>query len=409
MQLCPTLDALANPVLVARGRRCFDDAYVGSADWRWRSAGGAWVTGGQVIATALADGPNRTVRDGTLIKPGDVGSGAFVYVNKEGGEHWVGDLQFEYEGRKLDYNDLGYNQRSNDYRWRFDGEWRDLKPRHAFLERHARFEYFGRTNVDGLWIGSGYQLNVSGTFNNFWTFFTEVHWRPTYFDDREVGDGTALQRAGLLGYELELSSNPAKPVSFNFQTQTQWLSDGFIFNGTGGLLFRALPQLDFELLPTALYTFGEPRYTGTRTEAGQYVFGHLRAAAVGTTIRATYTFAPHLTLQTYGQLFLASGHYSDLSFSQAKAPGAVVHLDALQPYASPLATNPDFVDGVINLNVVLRWEYALGSTLFLVYTRSQVPTVTLQPGETGTLSFSPVGRAPAADVVLLKLTYFWAG
>jgi hypothetical protein len=408
-QLCPGLDALDAPVIVARGARCFNDAYVGSADWRWRSAGGAWVTGGQVIATALANGPDRTVRDGTRIRPGDVGSAAFVYVNKEGGEHWVGDLGLEYEGRKLDYNDLGFNQRSNDYRWRFDGEWRDLKPWHALLERHLRFEYFGRTNTDGLWIGSGYQLNVSGTLDNFWNFFSEVHWRPTYYDDREVGDGTALQRAGLLGYELELSSNRAKPVSFDIETQTQWLSDGFLFNGGGGLLLRALPQLDFELLPNVVYTFGEPRYTGTSTGAGQYVFGRLRAASAGATVRATYTFAPRLTLQAYGQIFLASGHYSDLSSFQASAPGAIVHLDALRPYGAPLATNPDFVEGVLDLNVVLRWEYALGSTLFLVYTRSQVPAVTLQPGETGTLSFSPVSRAPAADAVLLKLTYFWAG
>jgi len=406
---CPATNALDKPVLVAPGARCFNDAYVGSADWRWRSSGGAWVTGGQVIATSLQNGPPRAVRDGTVIHPGDVGSGAYVYVNKEGGEHWVGDLQLEYEGRKLDYNDLGYDQRSNDYRWRLDGEWRDLKPWRALLERHARFEYFGRTNTDGLWIGSGYQLNVSGTFDNFWQFFTEAHWRPTYYDDREVGDGTALQRAGLFGYELELSSNPAKPVSFQLQTQTQWLSNGFMFNGTGGVLLRALPQLDFEVLPTGVYAYGEPRYTGALAGGGQYVFGRLRAASVGATLRATYTFAPRLTLQTYGQLFLASGHYSDFSSFQANAPGSVVHLDALQPYATPPATNPDFIEGVLNVNVVLRWEYALGSTLFLVYTRSQVPAVTLLPGETGSLTFTPVSRAPAADIVLVKLTYFWAG
>jgi hypothetical protein len=116
-----------------------------------------------------------------------------------------------------------------------------------------------------------------------------------------------------------------------------------------------------------------------------------------------------LTLQTYGQLFLASGHYSDLSSFPANAPGAVVHRDALQPFGAPLATNPDFIEGALNLNVVLRWEYTLGSTLFLVYTRSQVPSVTLLSGETGTLGLAPVGRAPAADVVLVKLTYFWAG
>jgi hypothetical protein len=64
---------------------------------------------------------------------------------------------------------------------------------------------------------------------------------------------------------------------------------------------------------------------------------------------------------------------------------------------------------VLNTNVVLRWEYTLGSTIFLVYTRSQVPSVLLGPGENASLSPSSVSRAPAADVILLKLTYFWAG
>jgi hypothetical protein len=195
------------------------------------------------------------------------------------------------------------------------------------------------------------------------------------------------------------------------QTQTQLTSNGFIFNGTGGVLFRALPQLDLEVLPTVVYTFGEPRYAGMGVAPGQYVFGRLEAASIGTTLRATYTFTPRLTLQTYGQLFLASGHYSELSAFQSDpaGPRPVVHLDALQPYTGTLATNPDFIEGVLNANVVLRWEYGVGSTLFLVYTRSQVPTVTLLPGETGSLTFTPVSRAPAADVLLLKLTYFWAG
>ncbi len=388
--------------------RCFNNAYVGAIDWRWRSPGGDWVTGGQATASVLDQGPPRQVPDGTVINPGDVGPGLFAYLNKEGGEHWVGDAQVEYEGRKLDYNDLGFNQRANDYRWSLDAEWRDLKPWWSLLERHARFEYFGRTNLDGRWIGSGYQLNVSGTLKNFWQFFTEVHWRPTHYDDREVGDGTTLERAGLFGYELELSSNPAKPVSFNFQTQTQVLYDGFSFNGQGGLLLRTLPQLDLELLPTGIYTFGEPRFAELGLP-GQYIFGKLDAKSIGLTVRGTYTFAPRLTLQAYGQLFLASGHYNDFTYFQSLGPGQVVHLSDLRPYSASLATNPDFQEGILNLNIVLRWEYRLGSTLFLVYTRSQVPSVMLTPGEAANLNLTSVARAPAADVVLVKLTYFWAG
>jgi hypothetical protein len=115
-----------------------------------------------------------------------------------------------------------------------------------------------------------------------------------------------------------------------------------------------------------------------------------------------------LTLQAYAQLFLASGHYTDLTTFTGPA-GSTVHLSDLVPYVGPPASNPDFEQGALNVNVVLRWEYMLGSTLFLVYTRAQVPATTLGMMQVGDLDLGAVKRAPAADAVLLKLTYWWAG
>ena len=43
---------------------------------------------------------------------------------------------------------------------------------------------------------------------SYWSMFTELHWRPAHYDDREVGDGTALQRAGQLGWELYVETDP---------------------------------------------------------------------------------------------------------------------------------------------------------------------------------------------------------
>ncbi len=395
-----------NGTTAAPSARCFDDAYAASTDWLWRSGNGDWVTGGQAIATTLPRGPERSVPDGTTIRNRDVGSGAFAYLAKEGGTHWVGDGAVEYEGRKLDYNDLGYNQRANDYRWRVDLEYRELQKWWTLLESHARLEYFGRTNLDGLDIGSGYQANVSGRFSNFWKFFVELHWRPRRFDDREVGDGTALERAGLGGLEVELYTDKRKPVSVALETQTQLLSNGFNFTGTARVLYRVLPPLDVELIEDVVDTFGEPRYVATPSP-GLYVFGRLSAKSLGTTLRTTYTFTPNLTLQTYAQLFLASGHYSGFSQFAAPSPGAVVHLRDLVPFGGTLASNPDLQQGALDVNVVLRWEYRLGSTVYLVYTRSQSPTIVLAPGDEASLRILPVGRAPAADVFLLKLAYWW--
>ena len=172
-----------------------------------------------------------------------------------------------------------------------------------------------------------------------------------------------------------------------------------------------MPQFDIDLIPTAVYTSGEPRYVAAGLTPGQYLFGKLEAKSVGATVRATYTFTPRLTLQTYAQLFLASGHYDQFSSFQSDPAAArpAVRLADLQAFAGARApaTNPDFQEGVLNVNVVVRWEYMLGSTLFLVYTRAQVPSVTLAPGEAAALSVGAVNRAPAQDVLLLKVSYWW--
>jgi hypothetical protein len=414
--LSPTTELCPNGNTYAPGTRCFNNAYVAAADWRLRWGGGDWVTGGQGGFSMLQGGPPRLVLDGTVNHPGDLGFGVVGYVAKEGGEHWVGDVYGEYNNRTLDVNDLGFDRRANNWRWRLDLEYRELKRWWIFLETHLRFEYFARFNDDGVNIGSGYQLNLEGKLDNRWWFFTEVHWRPKWYDDREVGDGTALQRAGLMGYELELSSDPTRIASFKMDSQTQILTDGFNISANAGVVLRIHPQLDLEVLPTVRYTFGEPRYIGNGPTPGEYLFGDLRAKAYGAVLRATYTFTPRLTLQTYAQLFLASEHYSRRTSFQSDPMGArpVIHLsDLVETAQAPALTisgtsNPDLEEGVLNVNVILRWEFELGSTVFLVYTRSQFPNVLLMPQEPATLTWHAVRRSPAADAVLLKVAY-WFG
>ena len=47
------------------------------------------------------------------------------------------------------------------------------------------------------------------------------------------------------------------------------------------------------------------------------------------------------------------------------------------------------------------------STLYLVYTRSQAPDPTLMTGEFARFDIGAIRRGPVADVLLLKLTYWW--
>ena len=94
------------------------------------------------------------------------------------------------------------------------------------------------------------------------------------------------------------------------------------------------------------------------------------------TLRGTYTFTPTLTLQAYAQLFLA---WRPLRPARRRSPAPATHpllpLGGFQPAgdAAP-GGSPDFREGAINVNLVLRWEYLPGSALIGVYTHASGQT-----------------------------------
>jgi hypothetical protein len=391
---------------VRPGSRCTHDAYVGAVDGRWRSPDGDWTATTQLTGTALRDGPTRVLRDGTSVGSGAMGFGSSSRIAKEGGVPWVGEVTYDMASHRLDFNDLGYMKRPNIHSVGATLERRTLAPWFRTIETHSRLEVFGRTNLDGLVLAHGYQVNTKWKFDNFWEVFAEVHYRGRHFDDREVGDGTALERRELMGFELEGKSDPRRMVSVELETQTQRIFDGFYFEGYAATMFRFLPQLEISLEPEIVHTSGEPRFATRTTD--QLIFGKLDATELSGTARITYTFTPRLSLQSYAQVFLASGHYSDFGgFAVERAGrGSVVHRDELVAVTRPTA-NPDFINAALNANIVLRWEYALGSTLYFVYTRAQTPAIDLGPTDRGHIDASGLGKAPATDTLLLKLTHFF--
>jgi hypothetical protein len=115
--------------------------------------------------------------------------------------------------------------------------------------------------MGNLALGSGANLNTSGKLDNFWRYFVEAHMRTTRFDDREVGDGTALERAAIpIGNYTQLQTDPTAVVSFNVQSRVDPVDHGALsLSESAGLTLRALPQLDLDVLPSFTWNHGEPR------------------------------------------------------------------------------------------------------------------------------------------------------
>jgi hypothetical protein len=164
-------------------------------------------------------------------------------------------------------------------------------------------------------------------------------------------------------------------------------------------VFRPLPQLDgsFDLAYTEnagtirqirtagpVPEEGDPTATFARTGATDrdhrlYILAPQQARGVSATLRGTYAFTPYLTLQAYAQLFTAGISYGDPLRAQVDQRGRpTVRLDDLRPARG--ADKPpvkDERDVGLNVNLILRWEWRTGSTLYLVYAHQSSSSVTL--------------------------------
>ncbi len=168
-------------------------------------------------------------------------------------------------------------------------------------------------NLSGLDLGQLFELNGRVKLRNFSSVLLAADAAPARFDDREVGNGAALERGHYFGGRLEVASDPRGRVYATLANQTQFIGAGtYATSAQGSLIVHALRQLDIELLPQLTWSAGEYRFARQVEDATNFWFGKLTANSVSATFRASYTFTPQLTLQAYAQAFLAVGHYDEM-------------------------------------------------------------------------------------------------
>jgi hypothetical protein len=137
----------------------------------------------------------------------------------------------------------------------------------------------------------------------------------------------------------------------------------------------------------------------------RFLLAELTSHYLSTTLRQQWVIHPRLTLQGYAQLFTAYGTYGRFFEGASDAQRTPIRFAALMPTE---AARDAFYSVALNLNLVVRWEYRLGSTFFFVYTRSQQGLPTLEGSPVpATLLPERLVSGPATDAVLLKWSLYW--
>jgi hypothetical protein len=394
--------------LPAASGRCTHDAYSAAADFNVRTNDGDWGAMGQVAMTVLSGGPQRLVPDGTVLGPGTSGVGLSLDGGKYNGK-WTGQIEYRGWSPGFDNNDVGFNQVANLHHIHPTLHYRILKPHSIVQEADIQISAIWHTDwafthllTHVYWVGA----NVR--FTNFWSIYFEVDHQLDFWDWREARDGAFVERAGGWSAYWFAKTDPRKRVWFQTNGAVERRLHGRFADVWTQLALRPMPSVELDVIPHTNFAFGDPRWYDTHDNGdgtNTYFFADLDSREFDVTLRGTYTFTPTLTLQAYAQLFLAGGHYGQTTAAVGSGKGSELPFGAFRPTVMPAGDAPDFRDGAINVNLVLRWEFLPGSTILGVYTHAQGQT-TYDPTIEGfgRPSITQFKNGPATDLFLVKLS-----
>jgi hypothetical protein len=275
----------------------------------------------------------------------------------------------------------------------------------SWFREAALFSNFNLTyNGDWLPIDEGYFVGGEMQFLNYWNVFLGTGRARQTYDDLDTRGGPPIVKPAAWWFDAFVGTDSRKKYRLN-------LGNFFWHNEEGGSNRGHRLNVSLQPRPALQATIGVDYTTGrddaqwienidvTGDGVDDHIYGTLDRHVVSITARATYAFTRDMTLEVYMQPFVAAGDYTDIRrFVTPKSY-------EFEPVVYP--ENPDFNDKSLRSNVVFRWEYRRGSTLYLVWNVSNSDES--RPGTFSAFRDLRSGFGAAGTQVFMVKFNYWLG
>ncbi len=324
--------------------------------------------------------------------------------SKNTGKHWLYYIYGSTESPGFEPNDIGRLSTADGIGGGANVQYRENVPRGWYRNYYIALDTYQERNYD-LDPQFHYLRSDAGiTFRNYWNLALTA-WRDFRGLDSRLtrggpNVGTPFFDVGI----VSLANRSSAKTRWNGRVYYGKDDFGAITNRLSGFLsFKPSTQWDFSISPNFLRAQTGRQYVMTRSDGGsetygrRYVFAFLDQSVFTSVVRLNYALKPDLTLEMYGEPFAVSGRYSD--FGEIPRPGAL-YLRRYGTDGTTITDNPDrsvtVTDNVIltggaptqftipfqdfnvrswRSNMVLRWEYRPGSTLYVVWQQNRIADV----------------------------------
>ncbi|MBO6575195.1 MAG: carbohydrate binding family 9 domain-containing protein [Rhodothermales bacterium] len=316
-------------------------------------------------------------------------------IDKVSGD-WLVGADFYAYSPGFEINDAGFLTGVDEIFTGFRVTRRWLEPGKVFRTFRINATGFRSQNYGGTRTGRGAFLGLNGQFLNYWGSNASFNLRSDNLNPAGTRGGPNTLLPANWSLNVVGFSDGRKRLSGHlWTTYARNRFDGWgLFSG-GGLTWRAASNINVSLFPNfrrvrtiGQYVTARPDPFATGTFGARYLYAELHQHQVSATIRMDVALSPDMSVQWYAQPFISTGDYQE--FKELTAPGSydfliygasagstiesrddgrrlVADPDGPGPVAPWHFANPDFRVRSLRSNLVFRWEYIPGSTLFLVW------------------------------------------
>jgi len=417
------MDKFSEPYLAA-------NAYVGAVDFRHRFYKNTFEVSGSLDASRVqgsreniyatqtnsVHGYQRPDANLPLDSTRTVlnGDAEEIKFGKVGGQHLMFETAYQRRSAGFEINDLGFLRRADQQSWNTWAGYFDRKERKLYNRFQFNNNWWQYWTTDGLPLEAAYNTNTHITLKNNWGvhFGGTLGQLGTTYDDRAYSCGPAVRQDAYFSPWASINGDDRRSIVPSMSWNYFRSSGGRNYSVNYGpeISYKVLGQFSSSVSANWTHNVTDNQWFGRFDDAASiphYTFAHLDQTTTSATLRLNYTFTPAVSLQAYTQPFVSKGTYSNVR-QLSSTPRAASYDARYAAYINPSVTDDPggFNFKEFQSNVVFRWEYNPGSSLFVVWNQGRQGFQTVAGTKDYQGDVSDLLRLHPRNTFLIKLSYW---
>jgi len=304
--------------------------------------------------------------------------------------------------------DLGFHFNGDVWGNHVAFSWRQIQPDRFTRNRDITVAKFYVWNFGNAKLGDGAMSFANLTFLNYWNMGGNIGLFRKTQDDRLTRGGPPSVELPNGFANMYLNSDGRKNIVLHFNGGRGWSeSGGGSADGSFSIEWKPSSRMNVSTGPSYSHNITAAQYVATLDDAAatathgkRYVFARLREKQLSMDTRLNILFTPKASLQVFMQPLLVVGDYGDF---QSLAAPKTFNFDKYPNAPS----NPDFNFKSLRVNAIFRWEWRLGSTLYVAWTQQRQDLSNPGQFQLGR-DLAHVFTGPADDIFMVKVSR-WFG